>query len=174
MRGRNYQKSYGDKLGLYSGCEVPPGIRAFGKPHVVVRCLMDYLTTNQFRMSSSDGDVKLIEHQDVIVFIHPGAKWAVWFTVITWNVFLQTNFFQNGQIRKDISGKPIAERTFPESVYQIKFLNGDPRLLQPRLQTNKTAHAYTQNGLKSVGTFAGVYLTRRTCEGVKQVELLCW
>ncbi len=47
-------------------------------------------------------------------------------------------------------------------------------MLQPWLQTNETAHAYAQNGSKSVLTFVGVYLTRGTRGGVTQVELLCW
>ncbi len=54
------------------------------------------------------------------------------------------------------------------------YVQGDPRMLQPWLQTKETVHAYAQNGSKSVGTFVGVYLTRKTGGGVKQVELLCW
>ncbi len=41
-------------------------------------------------------------------------------------------------------------------------VQGDPRILQPWLQTNETAHVYAQNLSKLVETIVGVYLTRRT------------
>ncbi len=38
---------------------------------------MEYPTTDQFWMFSSNVDAKLIKDQDIMVFIHPGAGWAV-------------------------------------------------------------------------------------------------
>ncbi len=39
--------------------------------------LMEYPTTNQLRTFSSDVDAKLIEDQDIIIFIYLAAGWAV-------------------------------------------------------------------------------------------------
>ncbi len=56
---------------------VSPGIRALSEPCAVAHCHYGYTTTNRFQKFSSNVDAKLMEDQDVMVFIHSSAKRAV-------------------------------------------------------------------------------------------------